>query len=348
MMFKLQGLVAFAITFFVSASLTHGFPHGSHSPIPEPKVDSPLLTEKLNTNRTILVDIAGDGQFKSIQAAIDSVPAGNNQWVIIHVRQGVYREKVHIPPEKSHIFMRGNGKGRTQIVWSQSSEVNEESATFIVEAPLFIAYGISFKNEAPTGMAYTSQNQSVAALVGADKAAFYHCAFYSTHNTLFDYKGKHYYDNCYIQGSIDFIFGRAKSIYHNCEIFVIGDKRVSIKGSVTANHRQSADECSGFVFIKGKVYGVGDHVYLGRAKGAFSRVVYAETYLSRTIMPEGWTNWSYAGGTENLYHAEYNCKGPGAEFSDRVPWAKQLTDQEVQPFLTIDFIEGKDWLPVSF
>lgn len=84
----------------------------------------------------------------------------------------------------------------------------------------------------------------------------------------------------------------------SCEIFVISDKRVSIKGSVTANHRENANEFSGFVFIKGKVYGVGDHVYLGRAKGPFSRVVFAETYLSKTIVPQGWTNWSYTGGTE--------------------------------------------------
>lgn len=70
------------------------------------------------------------------------------------------------------------------------------------------------KNEAPTGIPFSSQNQSVAVLAGADMVAFYHCAFYSTHNTLFDYKGRHYYDTCYIQGSIDFIFGRAKSIFH--------------------------------------------------------------------------------------------------------------------------------------
>lgn len=70
------------------------------------------------------------------------------------------------------------------------------------------------QNEAPTGMAFTSQNQSVAAFVGSDMAAFYHCGFYSTHNTLFDYKGRHYYDDCYIQGSIDFIFGRGRSIFH--------------------------------------------------------------------------------------------------------------------------------------
>lgn len=54
-------------------------------------IDSPLLTQKIGTNRTIKVDINGDGDFKSVQAAIDSVPEGNSQWVIIHVRKGVYR-----------------------------------------------------------------------------------------------------------------------------------------------------------------------------------------------------------------------------------------------------------------
>jgi hypothetical protein len=83
----------------------------------------------------------------------------------------------------------------------------------------------------------------------------------------------------------------------SCEIFVISDKRVKIHGSVTAQNRESKDENSGFVFVKGKVYGVGD-VYLGRAKGAYSRVIFAKTYLSKTIVPKGWTNWSFDGATE--------------------------------------------------
>uniref|UniRef100_A0A5B7BEE6 Putative pectinesterase 67 n=1 Tax=Davidia involucrata TaxID=16924 RepID=A0A5B7BEE6_DAVIN len=37
-------------------------------------IDSPLLTNKIGTNRTIIVDFDGKGNFKSIQAAIDSVP----------------------------------------------------------------------------------------------------------------------------------------------------------------------------------------------------------------------------------------------------------------------------------
>ncbi|KAJ8767413.1 hypothetical protein K2173_017457 [Erythroxylum novogranatense] len=308
-----------------------------------PVIDSPLLTQKVSSNTTFIVDINGDGAFTSVQEAINAVPKGNSKWVIIHIRKGVYREKIHIPKNKPYIFMRGNGRGRTAIVWSMSSVDNKASATFTVEAPHFVAFGISFKNEAPTGVAFTSQNQSVAVFAGADMNAFYHCSFYSSHNTLFDYKGRHYYHKCYIQGSIDFIFGRARSIFHNCEIFVIDDMRVSISGSITAHNRESDDD-SGIVFVKGKVYGVGG-VYLGRAKGAYSRVIFAKTYLSKTVVPEGWTNWSYGGSTDNLFQAEYDCYGPGAETDKRAPWSKQLTEKEAEPFMSVDFIDGKQWLP---
>ncbi|XP_022137765.1 probable pectinesterase 67 [Momordica charantia] len=332
--------IASAIAF----ALLISFPIGSYGFTAKNVIDSPLLTQKIGTNRTIKVDINGDGEFTSIQAAIDSVPEGNSQWVIVHVRKGIYREKVHVPSSKPYIFLRGNGKGRTSIVWSQSSVDNVESAVFKVEAKHFIAFGISFKNEAPTGVAYTSQNQSVAAFVAADLVAFYHCGFYSTHNTLFDYKGRHYYDSCYIQGSIDFIFGRGQSTFRSCEMFVIDDKRMKIHGSITAQNRESANENSGFVFIKGKVYGIGG-IYLGRAKGAYSRVIFANTYLSMTVVPAGWTNWSYHGSTENLFHAEYDCHGPGAASGHRAPWAKQLTKDEVAPFLDVSFIDGSEWLP---
>lgn len=86
-------------------------------------------------------------------------------------------------------------------------------------------------------------------------------------------------------------------LLQSCEIFVIDDKRLKIHGSITAHNRESEGEKSGFVFVKGKVYGIGD-VYLGRAKGAYSRVVFAKTYLSKTIVPKGWTNWSYDGSTK--------------------------------------------------
>lgn len=67
------------------------------------------------------------------------------------------------------------------------------------------------QNTAPSGL---SQRKAVAAAVAADKAAFYHCAFVSNHNTLFDTRGRHYYGGCYVQGSVDLIFGHGQSIFY--------------------------------------------------------------------------------------------------------------------------------------
>ncbi|KAL5158043.1 putative pectinesterase 67 [Glycine soja] len=225
-------------------------------------IDSPLLTEKLGINRTIKVDINGNGEFKSIQAAI--VP------FLKEISMGLsYIEKVHIPENKPYIFMRGNGKGKTAIVWSQSSEDNVASATFKVEAHDFIAFGISFK--APTGVAYTSQNQSVA----ADKySTLSSIAKVDIITIVVTFKGQ----------LISYLAVADRSSIGY--IFVVDDKRVTIKGSVTAQNRESEGEMSGFIFIKGKVYDIGG-VYLGRAKGPYSRVIFAETYLSMTIVPEG-------------------------------------------------------------
>lgn len=306
--------------------------------------DSSPVTLEFGTNHMIVVDAEGNGDFKTVQAAIDEIPDGNSQWIIIHVRKGVYREKVRIPHSKPYIYMRGEGRAKTTIVWDQSSLDDYESATFKVEAPHFIALGITFKNTAPTLVSHTLDTKSVAAFVGADKVAFYECGFFSNHNTLYDFRGRHYYDNCYIHGSVDFIYGHGQALFNECEVFVLKNGRVEIGGSITAHHRNDTNEESGFVFLKGSVYGIGE-VYLGRPMGEHSRVLFAHTYLSRTVIPHGWSNWSYSGSTDNVYHAEYRCHGPGSDSKTRAPWAKQLRDEEAAPFLDIEFINGKEWLP---
>ena len=83
----------------------------------------------------------------------------------------------------------------------------------------------------------------------------------------------------------------------NCELFVVADQRVKIAGSITAHNRGNGQDNTGFVFVYGKIYGIGG-VYLGRAKGTHSRTVFAKMYMSRTIVPQGWTKWSYTGPTE--------------------------------------------------
>lgn len=61
-------------------------------------------------------------------------------------------------------------------------------------------------------------------------------------------------------------------------------------GALTAQGRSSLLEETGFSFVNCKVTGSGA-LYLGRAWGPFSRVVFAYTYMDNIITPKGWYNW---------------------------------------------------------
>lgn len=106
-------------------------------------VNGPLLTSKINAKRTLIV--GPEDEFKTVQSAIDAVPVGNTEWVIVHLRSGIYREKVMIPETKPFIFVRGNGKGRTSINHESASSHNAESAAFTVHADNVIVFGLSIR-----------------------------------------------------------------------------------------------------------------------------------------------------------------------------------------------------------
>lgn len=53
----------------------------------------------------------------------------------------------------------------------------------------------------------------MAIRIAGDEAAFWGCGFFGAQDTLHDDKGRHYFKDCYVQGSIDFIFGNARSLY---------------------------------------------------------------------------------------------------------------------------------------
>ena len=55
--------------------------------------------------------------------------------------------------------------------------------------------------------------QAVALRASGDKGAFYNSKLIGFQDTLCDYKGRHFFKGCYIEGTVDFIFGRGKSIY---------------------------------------------------------------------------------------------------------------------------------------
>ncbi|XVF62152.1 hypothetical protein PTKIN_Ptkin08bG0194100 [Pterospermum kingtungense] len=291
------------------------------------------------------------GEFATIQKAISSIPVVNHCRVVISIGAGTYREKVEIPATMGYITIIGVGADKTIIQWDDTADRMGQSgrplgtygsATFAINSPYFIAKNITFKNKAPSPPSGALGKQAVALRISADTAAFIGCKFIGAQDTLYDHIGRHYFKDCYIEGSVDFIFGNGRSIYRDCHLHAVTNSY----GALTAQKRESLLEETGFSFVNCKVTGSGA-LYLGRAWGTFSRVVFVFTYMDKIITPRGWYDWGDKNREMTVFYGQYKCSGPGADFGGRVSWARELTQQEAKPFISVDFINGHSWLPAS-
>ncbi|KAF5178205.1 Pectinesterase qrt1 [Thalictrum thalictroides] len=289
--------------------------------------------------KTITVKATGGGDYKTIGDAIaKGVPEDNTKWIRIIVFSGTYTEKVVIPRNKPFIFMDGQSWGKTVI--AHNGNTNLQDSAIQVAADNFVVRHMTFKNTYNTMVLQKNGNprvQAVAAFIQGDKNSFYECSFIGVQDTLWDALGRHYFRNCYIEGSVDFIFGNGQSVYEKCTINVTGS------GFITAHGRETATEPTGFVFKYCTVTGSGP-TNLGRAWGPFSRVLYYKTLLANIITPEGWNAWYFKGKEKNLVYAEEGCTGPGADTSKRVPWRKKLSSTELSFFTGSSFNNQDHWI----
>ncbi|XXG53899.1 hypothetical protein AAC387_Pa03g1916 [Persea americana] len=304
------------------------------------------IAEKTKVKVTVRKD--GRGDYRRIRDAIDSIPEQNTKRVVIEIGPGLYREKIVILRSKPFVTFLGDVENPPTITGNRTAgELGKDgkqlktykSATVAINSDYFLAVNMKFENTAPIPVPGTIGGQAVALRISGSKAAFYNCSFYGAQDTLYDHKGLHYFNNCFIQGSMDFIFGYGRSFYESCHIRSIAQNQ----GSITAQKRTNASLASGFAFTKSVIEGSGA-VYLGRAWGDHSRVIYSYTYMDKLVLPEGWNNWGIEQREWTVYYGEYRCGGPGANATGRVNWARQLTDEEAQPFLGSYFVDAEHWL----
>jgi len=157
---------------------------------------------------------------------------------------------------------------------------------------------------------------------------------------------------------VDFIYGSATAVFERCEIHSRNG------GHVTAASTPK-DHPFGFVFFNCKLSGddiawkpTPEHpstepvkppnrmADLGRPWRPYAAVAYINCEMGDHIKPEGWNNWRNPENEKTARYAEYKSTGPGANPTKRVPWSKQLTDDEAAG-ITADAVLGgdDDWHP---
>ena len=330
-------------------------------PFPDLKAAPQLAGEVPPVDKTLYVAADGTGDYYSIQRAIDVAPAGG---AVISVAPGTYHEVLTI--NKPNIVLRSpyEDASKTVVVADKSSGTaggTLNSATVNVPAADFLAENISFVNDFNRTHPQLPQgSQAVALLARGDRDIFKNVRILGNQDTLYAGVGectgsgtdracpvaRQYFDQCFIEGNVDFIFGDGKAVFDHC---IIRSTPHSV-GFITAQSKSSAAQDSGFVFRDCRILaapGV-DNVYLGRPWRAYAKVVYLNTWMGAQILPVGWREW-HPGETDYLptaYYAEYHSSGPGANSANRQSRAIQLTPEQAQVFATKEFLRGNDgWNP---
>ena len=287
----------------------------------------------------------GLGDFRTVQEAIDAVPDFRKQQTIISIKAGVYTERISVSPAKKGLVLIGEDPERTLLTYDHYAQhlntFNEEigtsgSASFYVFADDFTAINISFENSAG------AVGQAVAIWIGGDRAAFKNCRFLGFQDTLYTYGpgARQYFEDCYIEGTVDFIFGSATAWFEKCLIYC------KKKGYITAASTPESSEF-GYIFNSCTIEGMAPEgkFYLGRPWRPFAKVAFIHCELSAIIHPTGWDNWSNAENEKTAQFVEYQNTGPGAQPEERAAWSRQLSAEEISNYTLLKVFRG--WNPLN-
>jgi pectinesterase len=308
------------------------------------KIDSETIIPQKKSEVTlkdefnIVVDQKGNGDFKTIQEAVNAAKSYPSQRITIFIKNGTYYEKVKVHAWNTTISFIGESREKTIITYDDyfnkiglGRNSTFYTYTVLVEGNDFFAKNLTIKNTSG------EVGQAVALNVNANRVVFNNCTFLGNQDTLYTSgEGtKNYFKDCYIEGTTDFIFGDATALFENCSIH-------SKKDSYITAASTPKDTSYGYVFKNCKLTADENvtKVYLGRPWRPFAKTVYINCEMGKHILPEGWHNWSKREAETGSFYAEYKCTGEGFQPKNRVSWSRQLNDSEAKNYTMESILES--------
>jgi pectinesterase len=289
--------------------------------------------QALKVQHDLVVAQDGSGDFRYIQDAINAVRVYLPKPITIRIKKGIYKEKVFIPRTLSNITILGedstiiryddfSGKGKMETFDSYTLNVQGNDITLD---------NLIIENTAGR------VGQAVALHIEGDRCVVRRCRLLGNQDTLFasgDNSRQHFLD-CYIEGTVDFIFGSATALFENC---ILHSKA---NGYVTAASTPAWVNY-GFVFKNCKLTADAqvDNVFLGRPWRSHAQTVFIRCELGKHIAETGWDNWSSTVNEQTAFYAEYQNTGMGANPARRMKWSHQLPDADTAKYTTEQIFAG--------
>lgn len=299
--------------------------------------------------------------YATVQAAVDAVPAGNAFGVTIAIAPGTYREKVFIPATKPNIVLRGTGQDRsdTVIVFDTPAAYGGStgSATVRIAANDVTARHLTFSNDFDEAAVELNGEQALAMKTTGDRIVFEDTAFLGNQDTLMTDSPKLttvsrvYVRDSYIEGDVDFVYGRATTVIERSEIRLLSRGSATNNGYLTAASTWTGNPY-GFLITRSKVVSdAPDHSFhLGRPwhpggePEAVAQVLIRDTELPAAVKASPWTDMSGFSWRDARF-TEYRNHGPGAEVTADRP---QMSTADARAHTVADYLRGSDdWAPYA-
>ena len=306
------------------------------------------------------------GDFRSIQAAVDAAAPGDE----LIVRPGTYEERVVV--HKSGLRILGEegavltGSGCAKDTWPDGQEKGTFfSATLLVLGDDVTVENLTVRNDAGDGR---KVGQAVAVYAAGDRGVWRNCRFIAHQDTLFcgpvmekllgevapriaehvecvpsvgdcpPTRSRQYFENCFIQGDVDFIFGPYRCWFEGCTLFM-GERG----GWYTAANTPEAQPW-GLVFRRCRLTGAcaEGEGKLGRPWRAYARTLFLGCDMDEHISPAGFEDWHNWDGVREITErcGEWGTTGARGDLSTRHPKARRLTDAEAAGITPEVVLEG--------
>ncbi len=318
--------------------------------------------------------VSQNSGFSTLQAAIDSIPAENTEPTTIHILPGVYREKVIL--NKSNVTLLAEpgahlvfGDYALNPLPDGTTRNTFLTPTLLITGDDVTLLGLTVENDAGDGR---KVGQAVAVYAAGDRQRFINCRFLAAQDTLFCgpvlHKLHHfvkpheipfgvegvadrppvdarlYFENCFIRGDVDFIFGPYRCWFENCTLYA------NARGGYYTAANTPEGQPFGFVFHRCTLTGecAQGSIYLGRPWREHAATAFISCQMDACVHPEGFTDWLIIGQPNRPVtkrYCEYGSFGEGADPAKRHPGMKLLTGEEAAAYTLANVLPG--WDPLA-